>query len=351
VQAQWARRVPTDHQFYINRCKTLELERESIYCLRVTRQSLGRLGTLWIGLGLLALLGVGACVVRWDIGRRSGSEYDAFTKQNIQLSRVFARAADAWLDRGNADTVEEAADLLLVGSAQYVRITVDSVIVLDKRRANGAVMPPDLTEIDRLSDADPWHRLRDDGLDVAIPIELAGLGEPDEGIVQVGFSDAQADSRLAQYRRLVLFMAGGSWSALALMAVLVGRLLALRKRIAGVQNGGIPPDGIIRRGGPEIDTASRTVRLNGQPVDLTPKTFELLLFLARNEGKTYSDAELLEALWADASYAASNDVKQCIYLLRRRLGAVFEDPKRIIVNIKGFGYRLESPNETTLNED
>jgi len=100
-----------------------------------------------------------------------------------------------------------------------------------------------------------------------------------------------------------------------------------------------------------IDTDTCIARLNDCLIELTPKMFELLVFLARQPKKTFSDAELLDALWSDAPYAASGDVKQCIYMLRRRLGAAHPDPKQIIVNVKGFGYTLHPPDEATLNQD
>ncbi len=305
-----------------------------------------------MGLGLLILLGLGTFVVRWDIQRRTESEYALLTTQDIQLARVFTRAATAWLVRGDQSVVEDAADLLLDGSAQYVRIVVNQVTILDKQHTGYAAEPPDLTEMgDVGSEADPWHQLREGGLDVAIPIQFAGRDEPDNGIVQIGFSDAQVKSRLTQHRRLVLLTAGGGWFALVLIAALIHWLLAVRQRAEVANDREIEADGILRRGGLEIDTESCNVLWNGEGVDLTPKTYELLLFLAQHEGKTYSDADLLDELWADAPYAASNDVKQCIYLLRQRLGAVCEDPKRVIVNVKGFGYRLGTPDEGTLNEN
>ena len=50
---------------------------------------------------------------------------------------------------------------------------------------------------------------------------------------------------------------------------------------------------------------------------------------------------MLEALWSDSPYADSNDIRQCIYQLRRRLDAVLPKAGRCIANVRGFGYRFD----------
>ncbi|MBU1050488.1 helix-turn-helix domain-containing protein, partial [Candidatus Bipolaricaulota bacterium] len=65
-----------------------------------------------------------------------------------------------------------------------------------------------------------------------------------------------------------------------------------------------------------------------------------------------SDQDILDAVWPDSTYAASPDVKQHVYLLRQKLAVAHADPKSVIVNEKGFGYRLEPPtNESELSVD
>ena len=136
-----------------------------------------------------------------------------------------------------------------------------------------------------------------------------------------------------------------------LVAVFIVRILNMRSRLAIAQLQEAETDGIICCGMLEIDTEACVATLNDKDLDLTPKMFEVLTFLARHEGKTFSDNDLVSALWTEAPYAASGDVKQCIYMLRRRLNVACADPKRIIVNVKGFGYRLEAPTEAVLNPD
>jgi len=109
-------------------------------------------------------------------------------------------------------------------------------------------------------------------------------------------------------------------------------------------------EAILRCGTLEIDTQACQVQLNGVVIDLTPKLYDLLLVFVRTPGSILSDDDLLEAVWPNSTYAASPDAKQHIYLLRQKLAAAHSDPKRVIVNVKGFGYRLDPPaDEPELN--
>jgi DNA-binding winged helix-turn-helix (wHTH) protein len=54
----------------------------------------------------------------------------------------------------------------------------------------------------------------------------------------------------------------------------------------------------------------------------------------------FSEAEILAAAWPDSPYADARDIKQYIYLLRRRLSDVRSDGRDVIVTVPGFGYRL-----------
>ena len=76
---------------------------------------------------------------------------------------------------------------------------------------------------------------------------------------------------------------------------------------------------------------------------LTPKQFALLSLLAASPGRVFSDEEIIDAVWPASAYADGKDVKQYVYLLRRRLSQTGGEGSEIIVNVPGFGYRLEPP--------
>jgi len=295
---------------------------------------------------------LGVAIACWEISRFRESEYSTFTNQSIQLASVFARSANVWLIRGNNEALEFAANLMLAGSGQYVRIDVGDVTILDERVTGHGIEDLDLTlDLEPSELGGARGSLRSGGLDIVVPITFSDQGNETVGVVQIGFSDTYARAQVRSHRILIFGLIAGSWLLLMLVAVFIVRILHMRSRLAIAQLQEVQPDGIIRCGTLTIDTKTCAATLNDKDLDLTPKTFELLTFLACNEGKTFSDADLLAALWEDAPYAASGDVKQCVYILRRRLAAVHPDPKRIIVNVKGFGYRLEAPTEAVLSPD
>jgi DNA-binding response OmpR family regulator len=88
----------------------------------------------------------------------------------------------------------------------------------------------------------------------------------------------------------------------------------------------------------EIDVVARNVRRRGQPIDLTPREFELLQFLASHRGQTVSRAMIWEHLYADQAESRSNVVDVYIRYLRKKIDKGFEPP--LIVTCWGKGYRL-----------
>ncbi|MBS4195424.1 response regulator transcription factor [Lederbergia citri] len=82
--------------------------------------------------------------------------------------------------------------------------------------------------------------------------------------------------------------------------------------------------------------------LSGEKLELTPKEFELLLYLANNQGKVLSRHQLLDAVWNYDFAGDSRIVDVHISHLREKIE---EDTKQpvYIKTIRGFGYKLEKP--------
>lgn len=90
-----------------------------------------------------------------------------------------------------------------------------------------------------------------------------------------------------------------------------------------------------------IDRASRRVSVRGAVVDLTPREFDLLAFLAARPGRVFTRTALLEVVWATSSEWQSLDtVTEHVYRLRRKIE---ENPQhaRWIVTVRGAGYRFD----------
>jgi DNA-binding response OmpR family regulator len=96
---------------------------------------------------------------------------------------------------------------------------------------------------------------------------------------------------------------------------------------------------LIARGELEIDERVKSVTIHGEPVPLSPKEFYLLVLLARDSGRVYTNEDIIAELWGSDSRATGADVKQYIYQLRSKIERDPHSP-RWIQNVKGFGYKL-----------
>ena len=86
-----------------------------------------------------------------------------------------------------------------------------------------------------------------------------------------------------------------------------------------------------------VDFSQRMVHVDGRPVDLSTKEFNLLAYLVQNAGRVLSHEQILDKVWGSDAYSYDS-VKQYISYLRNKVEA---DPKhpRIIMTIRGVGYR------------
>ncbi len=90
-----------------------------------------------------------------------------------------------------------------------------------------------------------------------------------------------------------------------------------------------------------IDDEAKEVTVYGRRVELSPKEYELLKFLASKPGRVFSHEEILKNVWPESPYAGAEDVKKYIYLLRNKIERNPEKPE-LIVTVRGFGYKLNA---------
>jgi DNA-binding response OmpR family regulator len=90
--------------------------------------------------------------------------------------------------------------------------------------------------------------------------------------------------------------------------------------------------------GLEINFDSRNVTVNGGPVTLTPKEYELLSFFTQNPGRVFSRQQLLNEVWGYDFYGDVRTVDTHIKMLRESLG----EYRRYIVTVWGTGYKFEA---------
>jgi two-component system alkaline phosphatase synthesis response regulator PhoP len=90
-----------------------------------------------------------------------------------------------------------------------------------------------------------------------------------------------------------------------------------------------------------IDPAARKVQIAGQPVELTPIEFDLLLSLARHHGRVLSREQLIEQVWGYDYYGDDRVVDVHIGRLRKKLDAASPGAGKRIATVRGVGYRFE----------
>src|ERR1700750_3210890 len=84
-----------------------------------------------------------------------------------------------------------------------------------------------------------------------------------------------------------------------------------------------------------LQSRKRELTLDGSPVALTPKAFDVLLFLVQHPNRLITKEELLRAVWGD-TFVEEGNLTQYISHLRKALGDSSDDT-RLIVTIAGKG--------------
>jgi two-component system KDP operon response regulator KdpE len=115
---------------------------------------------------------------------------------------------------------------------------------------------------------------------------------------------------------------------------LVARLqAALRRAGEGAEEPAVRLDGL------EVDLAARIVRVNDQPVHLTPIEFDLLRVLVRNRGRLLTHRALLTEVWGPPYADDTQTLRTHIANLRRKIEPGSDGPRYIRTD-PGVGYRL-----------
>lgn len=120
---------------------------------------------------------------------------------------------------------------------------------------------------------------------------------------------------------------------------LIARVKALLRRVELLDRSQETSDEPIKAGELNIDPGKRNVSLKGRPVDLTAKEFDLLIHFARNPGRVFTRAQLLDAIWGYSHDGYEHTVNSHINRLRAKIE---NNPARpdYILTIWGVGYKF-----------
>ena len=117
------------------------------------------------------------------------------------------------------------------------------------------------------------------------------------------------------------------------MMEMVSRVKAVLRRAAP-----IPQSEVLSHHGIQMDTAQHMVTMDGTPVELTFKEYELLRIFMENPGRVFTRDQLLASIWGDSYAGETRTVDVHIGTLRtklRRCGTYIE-------TVRGVGYRLRA---------
>ncbi len=114
---------------------------------------------------------------------------------------------------------------------------------------------------------------------------------------------------------------------------LIARIKAVLRRVEWRDKKEAP----LKDGGLSVDMEKHVVVMDGKPLELSPKEFDLLLSLLRNQGKVMTRAELSETVWGHEYFGNTRTVDVHVGRLRRKLGKLGDRIK----TVERIGYRYE----------
>jgi DNA-binding response OmpR family regulator len=118
---------------------------------------------------------------------------------------------------------------------------------------------------------------------------------------------------------------------------LVARIRAVQRRTGpGPARGEDTQQGLGRL---VIDRAARRVWLAGEELDLTPKEFDLLAYLAEEPSRVRTREDIIARVWDEHWWGSTKTLDVHVASLRRKLG----DAHGWITTLRGVGYRLDPP--------
>jgi len=205
--------------------------------------------------------------------------------------------------------IEQGATVSVVGSA------VEAIKALSTERPDAVMLDLGLPDLDG---ADVLALIRAQG---DLPVVVATARDDDREVVRL--LDAGADDYLVK-----------PFSAAQAMA----RVRAVIRRTSR----GEPEERRAVVGGLVVDVVSRTVEVDGRPVELNRKEFDLLLALASRPGRVVSKRQLLTEVWQQPWGGADRTVDVHLSWLRRKLGESAAEP-RYLRSVRGVGVKLVDP--------
>ena len=237
-------------------------------------------------------------------------------RSGIGLDTMAGNAHHVLVIEDDAETAEQVVDCLRT-NGYAVDLSMDGEDGLRRGlAANYVVMTVDRM-VPRIDGIEVIRRLREKGISTPALI-LSALGEVDDRVrgLRAGGDDYLVKPFASQE--------------------MVARVDALARR-----SGTVVKETILRVGDLEIDLLERIARRRGQKIELLPREFKLLEYLARNVGQVVSRAMLLQHVW-DLHFDPTTNVID-VYVGRIRRKIDIGQAYSLIHTIRGVGFCLRAP--------
>ena len=263
----------------------------------------------------------------------------AFRERSLAYVESFATSASPWLDPLQPAFLQSAARLMLIGSVQYVQIVWNGDLLLDERVESSMAFNLDPANPNTAPGIQDTQFSGAAVLDIIVPATVES--DMHDAYVRIGVSAVS----VSRESRAVALWAGALGVGVDLL------LLALISWLSGIRpwaarrparEDAVAPIETRTIGDLAIDPRACRVTFMTRPVRLTPKQYALIAFLAQEPDRVFADRDIVAGVWPSSEYADAKDVKQYVYLVRRRLASVHPDGRRVIETVPGFGYRLVS---------
>jgi DNA-binding response OmpR family regulator len=198
-----------------------------------------------------------------------------------------------------------------------------------------------------------------DSAAAALPgLESAVTNRPDLVVLDLGLPDLDGATMLRMLRgasRVPVIVATARDDEAEIVAVLdagaddylvkpfsAAQLDARIRAVLRRGGDGTAADTAVVVGGLRVDPRSREASLDGAALDLTPREFTLLHYLAARSGQVVSKRELLTEVWQLPYGGADKTVDVHLSWLRRKLGETAQEP-RYLHAVRGVGVRISAP--------
>jgi two-component system, OmpR family, response regulator RegX3 len=119
---------------------------------------------------------------------------------------------------------------------------------------------------------------------------------------------------------------------------LVARMRAVLRRHGDAE---APADGALEAGPVRMDVERHVVSVDGEPVALPLKEFDLLELLLRNAGRVLTRGQLIDRVWGSDYYGDTKTLDVHVKRIRSKIEKVPSEPS-LLMTVRGLGYRFEA---------